>query len=106
MKDTIVAGLKSRFKCPSDEKFDISALHTASFLYPRYKSPNFIRDVEIQAKIKQYVLYLMRAEEVFAGAIPTTESPQKKRKTVCSYLEGDFSENKEDDPEDEIQKYQ
>ena len=99
------AGLRSRFTCPGDPGFHLTVPAIASFLDPRHKSLNHIDDANIKQNIKLYILDMMKADEL--EKMPNIKAPaDKKRKTVFSYMDGDYEEDENENAEDEIFKYQ
>lgn len=106
LKADIVLGLVKRFTMPGDEHFHCTVPAIASFLDPRHKTLKYIANAAVQSQLRSYVLYLMRSEFVRDTAEKQVDCPEKKRKTVFSYLEGDFNSDTANDPEDEIFRYQ
>ncbi len=110
-KVKVIVGLWSRFKLPDDENFGQSALAGAVLLDPRYKSLVVIDDPEVRKDIVGSVLQMLDSEHKDESAKESakTGAPAKKLKTVCSYLEGEFSDNDEDEigntAENELQRY-
>ena len=104
LKNKTVNGLRSRNVCPDDPEFPVSAVAVATFLDPRYKGLRFINTEEVKFKIKCMVLDLIRAVETDARE---QVSPVKKRKTVSSYLDGDYVEETSDrNVESEMLRYE
>ena len=108
VKNDIILGLVKRFTMLGDEHFHITLQAVASFLDPRYKTLKYIQNVAVQSQVKSFVLHLMRSEINVANVQPSTkEPPTKKKKTVLSYLEGDYSGDiDKNDPEEELIRYQ
>lgn len=92
---------------PGDEHFYMSIPAVACFLDPRHKTLKFIANAAVQSQMKNYILHLMRCEAVANPAQENTEEPPPKKKSVFSYLDGDFNnEETTYDPEDEMLRYQ
>ena len=79
----------------------------ACFMDPRHKTLKFIANAAVQSQMKNYILHLMRCESVANPTHENTEEPPPKKKSVFSYLDGDFNNDETTyDPEDEILRYQ
>ena len=108
VKNDIILGLVKRFTMPGDEHYNTTLQAVASFLDPRYKTLKYIQNVAVQSQVKSFVLHLMRLEMIATNVQPSPEEPPTKmKKTVLSYLEGDYTGDIEkNDPEEELVRYQ
>ena len=106
LKSGVILGLVKRFTMPGDEDFHLTVHAITSFLDPRHKTLKYINNQAVQFQLKGSVLQLMRSEFKVKPKVESTEEPaEKKRKSVFSYLEGDYNSLSEDDPEDELMRY-
>ena len=106
-KEKVVNGLK-RFKMPESEMFAQSAMAVATLLDPRHKSLSIIADQNIKLALKNFVLSLLEAQSNTGNNIKQEQpSPAKKQKSVFSYLDGDFSDDDENESslESELDSY-
>ena len=107
-KCKVIVGLRSRISLPDTPGFPHSAVAVALLLDPRHKSLSVIDDLEVREQLKNFVLGLLRKqqqEEIPQNDIKDQLPPCKKQKTVSSYLEGDFSDEKSDSIEHEMRQY-
>ena len=106
-KVKVIVGLRSRFIMPDDPGFARSAAATSMLLGPRHKSLAVIEDPNTRKEVQNVVLGMIKALGTpKAQKVEEEESPVKKVKSVCSYLEGFFPEEESTDSiEEEMNGY-
>lgn len=106
-KVKVIVGLRSRFTLPDDEHFSESAVAVSILLDPRFKNLSVIEDPGVKEQLKNFVASILKAQTEVKPKIKEEEpSPAKKQKSVASYLEGDFSDDEEEDnTECELKQY-
>ena len=106
-KVKVIVGLRSRFTLPDEPSFAQSAIAISMLLDPRHKNLSVIEDPRVKEQLQNVIGSILKAQDEGKTKIKEeAPSPAKIKKSVASYLEGDFSDDEqEDNIECELKQY-